>query len=152
MVTATKKRSTPLMKDYDYLIAIPRSIRRSAHGVTLVEGEPVKVICSVEGRAQQAGMFSISGAESKTPETQGGLIEVTPIQILCREWHGDIYTLVYYQGDWYDMDGAPTIRRHGTQLAQGIELRARRILASEFASTPRPEPEWEEGMTVWGAY
>lgn len=150
MVKARDKNTFDTIKRKDTLIAIPRTIHRSAHGVTFIEGTPVKVICSVEGRAQQAGMFSISGAESKTPDKQGGLIEVTPIQILCNEWHGDIYTLIYYEGDWYDMDGAPTIRHHGTTMAQGIELRARRILASDFAIVKRPAPVVTEESEVWG--
>lgn len=138
------------LKKRDVIIAIPRTIKRSAHGVSLIEGKPVKVICSVEGRAQQAGMFSISGAESKTPDSQGGLIEVTPIQILCDEWHGNIYTLIYYEGDWYDMDGAPVLRQHGTELSKSIELRARRVFASEFASVKRAEPVIDESSEVWG--
>ena len=65
--------------DTDYVVVIPRKHVQDAHGGQYVQtGDPVKVICCVEGRAQQAGMFSISGAEDKTPSSDnpGGLDEL----------------------------------------------------------------------------
>ncbi|WP_346974122.1 hypothetical protein, partial [Bifidobacterium adolescentis] len=87
--------------DTDYVVVIPRKHVQDAHGGQYVQtGDPVKVICCVEGRAQQAGMFSISGAEDKTPSSDnpGGLEEVTPLQIIAREWPGDIYSRIWYKG------------------------------------------------------
>ena len=83
--------------DTDYVIVVNRRHVQDAHGGYHEQvGDPVKVVCSVEGRAQQAGMFSISGAEDKSPSGQngGGLQEVTPLQILARQWPGDIHPVV----------------------------------------------------------
>lgn len=102
---------------------IPRKHVQDAHGGQYVQtGDPVKVICCVDGRAQQAGMFSISGAEDKTPSSDnpGGLEEVTPLQIIAREWPGDIYSRIWYKGDYYDADGAPTWRGDGSQFLPAL--------------------------------
>ena len=104
----------------------------------------MKVICCVEGRAQQAGMFSISGAEDKTPSSDnpGGLEEVTPLQILAREWPGDIYSRIWYKGDYYDADGAPTWRGSGSRFSRHWEVRARRVVIGEYLDGGISEPEW----------
>lgn len=137
------------IKHADMVYVMNREPRMSAHGVTY---QPIsgwmKVICSVEDRAQQAGMFSISGAEDKTPQDQGGLTEVTPIQILANEWPGDIYSYIWFAGGYYDADGAPVHRRNGTRMAQGWEVKARRV-----AYDPKnliPEPVIAEGAKVYG--
>lgn len=107
------------------------------HGDDLIDdGEPIEVVCSVERRAQQAGMFSISGAEDKSIGTAGGLQEVTPIQIMALEWPGDIDSLIWYQGDKYDADGSPVWRPHG--LVPHWEVRARRVWARQFAVSDKP--------------
>ena len=97
----------------DKVIVVLYTVRRGPHGTTYVPGKAYWCWCSIEGREQQAGMFSISGAEDKSPQTWGGLREVTPSQVAAVEWHGDIHTEVWYQGDCYDVDGAPTFRQHG---------------------------------------
>lgn len=91
-------------------------------------GDPVAVVCSVEGHEQQAGMFSISGAEDKSVTKQGGVQEVTPIRILARQWPGDIYSRIWFHGDPYDADGSPTLFPHSSKLARHWEVRARRVV------------------------
>lgn len=131
--------------DKDQVIVQPRKPVRTAHGNKYEnDGEPVRVVCSVEGRAQQAGMFSISGAEDKTPQNQGGLTEVTPIQILAREWPGDIHSLIWWKGDWYDADGSPVTRDTGTPESRHVEIRARRTAINI------PESHIQEGAHTWG--
>lgn len=119
-------------------VLVQKRVRRDgAHGDDLIEvGEPVEVVCSVEDRAQQAGMFSISGQEDKTIGTAGGLQEVTPIQIMALDWPGDIDSLIWWKGDKYDADGAPVHRSHG--LTPHWEIRARRVWARDFAVSPQP--------------
>lgn len=134
----------------DYVVCIPRTPQHTPHGVRLVEGDPVKVVCTVEGRAQQAGMFSISGAESKKADAGGGLIEVTPIQIVADEWPGDINSLIWYEGDLYDADGAPVYRRHGSGMSTHVEVRARRVVDHTMTGVPIPEPKPKEGSRTWG--
>ena len=137
--------------DTDYVVVIPRKHVQDAHGGQYVQtGDPVKVICCVEGRAQQAGMFSISGAEDKTPSSDnpGGLEEVTPLQILAREWPGDIYSRIWYKGDYYDADGAPTWRGSGSRFSRHWEVRARRVVIGDYLDGGISEPEW--GKEVGG--
>lgn len=122
----------------DRVLVQKRKREDGPHGDLLVDvGEPVEVICSVEGRAQQAGMFSISGAEDKTVGSQGGLQEVTPIQIMALDWPGDIDSAIWYLGDKYDADGAPVWRPHGE--VPHWEVRARRVWARDFALSVQPE-------------
>lgn len=131
------------MKDSSYVVVQKRNVQRSAYGTSLVpDGSPIKVVCSVEGRAQQAGLFSISGAEDKKPQPQGGLIEVTPIQILAREWPGDIHSQIWFAGDLYDADGSPVFRKSGSAKAQGVEVHARRVQLNVH------EPDWKG--RIWG--
>lgn len=74
--------------DTDYVVVIPRKHVQDAHGGQYVQtGNPVKVICCVEGRAQQAGMFSISGAEDKTPSSDNPA--VWKRSLLCRLLRGN---------------------------------------------------------------
>ena len=126
------------------------TVHRSAHGVTYEFGESFYCWCSLEGREQQAGMFSISGSEDKSPQSSGGLREVTVAQIQCREWHGDIHSFVWIHGDLYDVDGAPEHRRHGR--THHWEIRVRR--AAELWQIPeeyRLEPKLPaEDAPVWG--
>ena len=116
------------------------TVHRSAHGVTYEFGESFYCWCSLEGREQQAGMFSISGSEDKNPQPSGGLREVTVAQIQCREWHGDLY----------DVDGAPEHRRHGK--THHWEIRVRR--AADLEQIPeeyRLQPKLPaEDAPVWG--
>ena len=118
------------------------SIRRSAHGVTYEFGDSFYCWCSLEGREQQAGMFSISGSEDKNPQTSGGLREVTVKQILAREWHGDIHTFVWIHGDLYDVDGAPEHRRHGK--THHWEIRVRR--AADLEQIPEEYRLHQQGL------
>ena len=145
----------PFVKPTDLLytskiIVVPSTIRRSAHGVTYEWGDAFYCWCSLEGREQQAGMFSISGAEDKNPQSSGGLREVTVKQIQCREWHGDIHTFVWIDGDLYDVDGAPEHRCHGK--THHWEIRARRAadlgqIPEEYRLHPKlPAPD----APVWG--
>ncbi|MBT1161211.1 hypothetical protein JS541_04920 [Bifidobacterium sp. SO1] len=139
--------------DEDYVIVVNRRHVQDAHGGYHEQvGDPVKVICSVEGRAQQAGMFSISGAEDKTPSGQssGGLQEVTPLQIIAREWPGDIHSRIWYQGDWYDADGEPTWRGHGSRLSRHWEVRCRRTVQGKNIPGGIPEPEWTKVVGGYG--
>lgn len=132
------------------IIVQPVSIRRSAHGVTYEFGDSFYCWCSLEGREQQAGMFSISGSEDKNPQPSGGLREITVKQILAREWHGDIHTFVWIHGDLYDVDGAPEHRRHGK--THHWEIRVRR--AADLEQIPeeyRLHPKLPaEDAPVWG--
>ena len=134
----------------DKVIVVPRHVRRSAHGVSYVEDGAFWCWCSVEGREQQAGMFSISGAEDKNPQTAGGLREVTVQQVLAREWHADIHALVWALGDLYDVDGAPEWRRHGK--THHWEVRLRRIADwSQVPEALRPKPPVPDpDAPVWG--
>lgn len=141
------------------IIVAPSTIRRSAHGVTYEWGEPAWCWCSLEGREQQAGMFSISGSEDKSPQSSGGLREVTVKQIQCREWHGDIHSFVWIDGDLYDVDGAPEHREHGR--THHWEIRARRaadmgMIPEEFRLRPKlpadDAPVWGESKGVLGWY
>lgn len=132
------------------IIVVPSTIRRSAHGVTYVFGDSFYCWCSLEGREQQAGMFSISGAEDKSPQTWGGLREVTVKQIQCREWHGDIHSFVWIDGDLYDVDGAPEHRVHGKTHHWEIHVRRAAHMAmipEEYRKHPKlPAPD----APVWG--
>lgn len=141
------------------IIVVPSTIRRSAHGVTYEWGDAFYCWCSLEGREQQAGMFSISGSEDKSPQSSGGLREVTVKQILAREWHGDIHTFVWIDGDLYDVDGAAEHREHGR--THHYEMRVRR--AADMAQIPErfrlqppvPAPDapvWGESKGVMGWY
>ena len=141
------------------IIVAPSTIRRSAHGVTYEWGDAFYCWCSLEGREQQAGMFSISGSEDKSPQSSGGLREVTVKQILAREWHGDIHTFVWIDGDLYDVDGAAEHREHGR--THHYEMRVRR--AADMAQIPErfrlqppvPAPDapvWGESKGVMGWY
>lgn len=141
------------------IIVVPSTIRRSAHGVTYEWGDAFYCWCSLEGREQQAGMFSISGSEDKSPQSSGGLREVTVKQILAREWHGDIHTFVWIDGDIYDVDGAAEHREHGR--THHYEMRVRR--AADMAQIPErfrlqppvPAPDapvWGESKGVMGWY
>ena len=140
--------------DTDYVIVVNRRHVQDAHGGYHEQvGDPVKVVCSVEGRAQQAGMFSISGAEDKSPSGQngGGLQEVTPLQILAREWPGDIHSRIWYKGDWYDADGYPTWRGSGSVLSQQWEVRCRRVVIGGYVPGGIPEPEWSKEVGANGS-
>lgn len=139
------------------IIVVPSTIRRSAHGVTYEWGDAFYCWCSLEGREQQAGMFSISGSEDKNPQSSGGLREVTVKQILAREWHGDIHTFVWIDGDIYDVDGAAEHRERGK--THHWEMRVRR--AADMAQIPErfrlqppvPAPDapvWGESKGVMG--
>lgn len=133
--------------DKDYVVVICRKhVQDPYGGIYQTVGDPIKVICSVEGREQQAGMFSISGAEDKTPsgQTQGGLQEVSPLQIMAREWPGDIHSRIWYKGDYYDADGAPTWRGSGTKESQHWEIKCRRVVVGAYVDGGIPEPEWTE--------
>lgn len=141
------------------IIVVPSTIRRSAHGVTYEWSDAFYCWCSLEGREQQAGMFSISGSEDKSPQSSGGLREVTVKQILAREWHGDIHTFVWIDGDLYDVDGAAEHREHGR--THHYEMRVRR--AADMAQIPErfrlqppvPAPDapvWGESKGVMGWY
>lgn len=137
--------------DTDTVIVQRRRHVQDAHGGYYEEyGDPVLVVCSVEGHAQQAGMFSISGNEDKSPASQGGLQEVQPIRILAREWPGDIYSQVWWQGDPYDADGSPNLFPHSTDIARHYEVRARRVVATGLSDVPIHPPEPPEGARVWG--
>lgn len=131
--------------DRDQVVVQPRQPVRGAHGNSYKDdGPPVRVACCVEGRAQQAGMFSISGAEDKTPQDQGGLTEVTAIQVIAREWPGDIHSTIWWRGDLYDADGIPVLRDVGSPDSRHFEIRARRTARNV------PEPDVPEGDRTWG--
>ncbi len=56
------------LMDTDYVIVINQTVSDTAHGVRYEpDGDPIKVICSVEGRRNQAGMFANSGQEECSP-------------------------------------------------------------------------------------
>ena len=132
------------------LIVVLYTVRRGPHGTTYVPGKAYWCWCSIEGREQQAGMFSISGAEDKSPQTWGGLREVTPSQVVAVEWHGDIHTEVWYQGDCYDVDGAPTFRQHGEVPHYEMHIR-RNADYSQIPVGLRPKPpEPDPDDHVWG--
>lgn len=127
--------------DTDTVIVQNRRHVQDAHGGYYVDvGDPLLVVCSVEGRAQEAGMFSISGAEDKNPVDSGGLQEVTAVQILAREWPGDIYSLIWIDGDPCDADGAPVWRKHATGLAACWMMRARRVVDVKRSDVPIHAP------------
>lgn len=131
------------LMDRDYVIVVNRTVEDTAHGVRYVpDGEPVKVACSVEGRQNQAGMFANSGQED-IPQDQGGLTEITPIQIVAREWPGDIHSQIWYDGDMYDTIGAPVERKHGTARSRHWEIRA------ELRRRNVPEPHIPEEARAW---
>lgn len=140
--------------DTDTVIVQRRRHVRNAHGGYYEKyGDPILVVCSVEGHAQQAGMFSISGDEDKSPSVQGGLQEVYPIRILAREWPGDIYSLIWWNGDPYDADGSPNYFPHSTEIAQHYEVRARRVVNTAVARGEGVDihpPEPPMGARVWG--
>lgn len=119
----------PTLLDTDTVIVQNRVHVQDPHGGHYeYRGDPLLVACSVEGHEQQAGMFSISGAEDKSVSDQGGLQEVTPIRILAREWPGDIHSRVWWHGDPYDVDGSPTYFPHSSETARHWEVRARRVV------------------------
>lgn len=108
----------------DKVIVTPRRPVDTPHGMKLIpDGDPVEVTCGVEGRQNQAGMFANSGQED-TPQKQGGLTEITPIQIIAKTWPGDIWSAIWYDGDQYDTVGSPVQRRHGTEQSRHWEIRA----------------------------
>lgn len=142
------------LPDLEYVLVQNRRRVIDAHGGHYVDdGAPIRVVCNVEGRAQQAGQFSISGAESKRPQDQGGLTEVTPVQILARTWPGNIHSLVWIHPvnpdltvdeehwDKYDTDGAPIARNHGSKTSRHWEIRARRVVDSVLSPVPIAPPE-----------
>ncbi|MCO6558485.1 MAG: hypothetical protein J6575_03490 [Bifidobacterium sp.] len=119
----------------DKVVLIPRKPVDTPHGMKLVSaGEPVEIVCGVEGRQNQAGMFANSGQED-TPQKQGGLTEITPIQIIAKNWPGDIWSAVWFDGDEYDTVGSPVQRRHGTEQSRHWEIRA------ELKRRNRPKPQ-----------
>ncbi|KFI57520.1 hypothetical protein [Bifidobacterium cuniculi] len=134
----------------DKVIVVPRTIHRTAHGVEYKGDEAFWCWCSIEGREQQAGMFSISGSEDKSPQTSGGLREVTVKQILAPEWHADIHAVVWYDGDMYDVDGAAEHREHG--ITHHWDVKLRRIADwSQIPEALRPRaPVPAEDAPVWG--
>ena len=141
------KRKT--LKSTGYVLVQRRKPVYTPHGFDLEDvGGWIKVICSVEGHAQSAGMFSISGAEDKTPTDQGGLSEVTPINVIAFEWPGDIYSRIWYDGGYFDADGSPVPRKSGTPTAQGIEVHARRVVWDP--AHPIPQPRLDTKERVWG--
>jgi hypothetical protein len=138
------------LKSTGVVLVQPRKPVYTPHGFDLEpDGGWVKVICSVEGHAQSAGMFSISGAEDKTPTEQGGLSEVTPINIIANEWPGDIYSRIWYEGGYFDADGSPVPRESGTEIARGVEVHARRVVWDPSNLIPQPELDPKE--RVWGS-
>jgi hypothetical protein len=132
------------MLSHDRVIVVPRKPVDTAHGIRLEpDGAPVLVVCGLEGRQNQAGMFANAGNED-VPQKQGGLTEITPLQIIAREWPGDIWACVWYGGDLYDTVGQPVERRHGTGLSRHWEIRAERKRHGV------PQPIVPEGSRTWG--
>lgn len=152
-IFADGKRPAPYrtLLDTDKVIVQKRRHVQDAHGGYYeFYDDPIPVVCSVEGRAQEAGMFSISGAGDKNPTKAGGLQEVTAVQILARQWPGDIYSLIWIDGMPYDADGAPVWRKHATDLADCYILRARRVADTSMTDAPVHPPRLPEGAHAWG--
>lgn len=128
----------------DRVIVILRRPVDTPHGMRLEQfGDPILVVCGCEGRQNQAGMFANSGNED-IPQKQGGLTEITPLEIIAREWPGDIWSTVWYDGDTYDTIGQPVERRHGTEKSRHWEVRAERKRRGV------PKPVVPEEARVWG--
>ena len=115
-----------------------RKVRWTPYGYELEnDGEPFEVICSVEGRAAQAGMFANSGARDTNMTTGGGQNEIFPIQIMAREWRGNYYSKIWFDGDWYESVGSPVFRNSGTSESKHVEIRCQRVGNHLF----HPDPE-----------
>ncbi|MEE8666839.1 MAG: hypothetical protein SOI13_01615 [Bifidobacterium mongoliense] len=128
----------------DRVIVILRHPVDTPHGMRLEQfGDPILVVCGCDGRQNQAGMFANSGNED-VQQTQGGLTEITPLEIIAREWPGDIWSTVWYDGDAYDTIGQPVERRHGTEKSRHWEVRAERKRRGV------PKPVVPEEARVWG--
>ena len=113
-------------------------------------GEPAYCWCSLEGRTQKNSVFSENWAQDTTPQSTGGLREVTMVKILAPEWHGDIRTRVWHDGSCYEVDGSPVLMPHSTKTARHWEIQARRVYAPELAKNHIDPPEVKEDTPVWG--
>lgn len=128
---------TSLM-DANSVVVQDRKVKWTPYGIELVnDGKPYKVICSVEGRANQAGMFANSGARDTNMTASGGQNEITTIQIIARQWTGNYYSLIWFEGDLYDTVGSPVYRNSGTNESKHVEIHCQRVGNHLF----HPDPE-----------
>lgn len=117
---------------------------------TVPTGEVHWFYGSVEGRTQKNSVFSENWAQDTTPQSEGGLREVTLVRILAPEWHGDIYSRVWWNGNCYEVDGSPVNLPHASGLARHWEFPARRVYALELAKNRIDPPQVPEEAAVWG--
>lgn len=156
------------MFDRGYVICISRGIEYTAHGARPGHIIYVKVICDVEGKSVQAGMFANSGAEDVNMQKQGGLRELSDYRIIAREWPGDINSRIWIPtvpngwgkgvdgGDILDAVGEPVRLNHGSQHVQFVQVMSRLIGDHQFCDDPNirehgyKPPELTNPKDVWG--
>lgn len=154
--------------DTGYVVVIPRTIVYTAHGASYVEGKPIRVVCDVEGKAVQAGMFANSGEEDTNMQAQGGLRQLTDFRIIARQWPGDILSLIWMPeqglhwpdgtpgGSWLEAVGRPVPLTHGSRNARHTQIMSHLIADRMFADDEKVRrygfriPEVDPDQKVWG--
>lgn len=154
--------------DTGYVVVVPRVIVYTPHGAEYRETTPVKVVCDIEGKAVQAGMFANSGMEDTNMQKQGGLRQLSDFRIIARQWPGDIASLIWMPvpglrqadgspgGDLLEAVGKPVRLDHGSQHVTHMQVMARLVGDHAFSSDPQvrehgfPMPEVPEGAREWG--
>lgn len=113
------------------------------------DGDPVWCWCCIEGRIQKNSTFSKNWAQDNTTGGQPGMLETTVYRILAPEWHGDFYTWVFYERDWYVVDGSPVHMEHSSDMAAHWQVTMRRVTNHLF-DPGIPVPVVPEGGETWG--
>lgn len=134
--------------DTGYVVVVPRHVVYTAHGAVYREGTPVKVVCDIEGKAVQAGMFANSGEEDTNMQSQGGLRQLTDYRIIARAWPGDILSVIWMPipglawpdrvpgGDLLEAVGHPVFLDWGSHMIQHVQVMARIVADHCYADDP----------------
>ncbi len=143
---------TPVLPDTilyrDRVIVQPMKPVTGVHGTTVIpDGEPSWCLCDIEGRTQKNSTFSKNWKQDMTSSPRGQL-ETTLLRIMAKEWHGDYYSRVWYEGDCYECDGSPVEMPHGTDMSRHWEIVVRMVTNHLFSDLEEPKPT--EGSRVWG--
>ncbi|NMM93873.1 hypothetical protein [Bifidobacterium oedipodis] len=135
----------------DTIIVQQGGMLRTDYGTWYFQtGDPAYCLCSVEERTRKQAVFSDNWAQDTTPLDQGGLSEKFTLTIAAPEWHGDINTVLWYEGNLYEVDGAPSNLDSGSSMVNHWEIQARRVMVDEFSPAHVPPPAVPEGSRTWG--
>lgn len=134
----------------DRVIVQPMRAERTPWGLDILpDGDPVYCLCSIEGRIQKSSTFSKNWAQDSVTGDQTGMLETTVMRMLAPEWHGGFYSVVWYQGCMYEVDGSPVEMPHSTRLARHWQVMLRRVVNGLF-NPGVVEPTVPEGGVTWG--